>query len=210
MGLIGSIGSVTIGVLNGVFSKLTCKNTVQGINTLVKCATPLILDGVIKDVIHTTASIDTTDIDDLIKVKRAIATINDLDRREPNVNLVPFEIISLVNSITNEINKLLNEFGEDAIYVDELLITYFIRKFDVPKQYSRKVFEILSDNFTIENKTIRDAYNICDENYNFETYGGRIWKNNDDIDKDYIIKIYKQRMKEQSNDYGKKAKRFVK
>lgn len=211
MGLIDKISSVTIGVLNNMSNSMACKNTIHGINTLVKSATPVILDGVVKDVIHASSTkIDTEAINDLIRVKRAIAVFNDLDKREPHVNLVPFEIISLVNSITNEINKLLNEFGEDKICVDEFLITYFIRKFEVPKQYSRKVFEILTDNFAIENKTIRDAYNLYNDVFDFETFGAKLVNKNIDNIGDNIDKLYNNRMKEQAFDGGKKVRKFVK
>ena len=210
MGLIEKVAGVTISALNNVIGKVPCKNTIYGINTIVKSATPVILEGIVKDVIHTTKDIDMTSIDDLIRAKRTIAVLNELDYREPQVNLVPFEIISLVNSMTNEINKLLNEFGEDKICVDEMLITYFINKFNVPKQYAKKVFQILSDNFCVENRSIRDAYNIYSDVFEFETHGGEILNNNINIvNNSNIDKIFKEKIQNQSNDGGKKVKKFV-
>lgn len=211
MGLIDKIAGVTVNALNAVIGKVPCGNTIHGINTIVKSATPVILEGVVRDVIHTAAKdVDMTGVDELIRVKRTIAVLNELDQREPQVNLVPFEIISLVNSISNEINKLLNEFGEDKVYVDELLLTYFINKFNVPKSYAKKVFEILSDNFCIENRSMRDAYNLFDNVCKFETHGGKILNDNNEIlNNRNIEKLFKQRMQEQSNNGGKKVKNFV-
>lgn len=210
MGLIEKVAGVTISALNNVIGRVPCKNTINGINNIVKSATPVILEGVVRDVIHTAAKdIDMTGVDELIRVKRTIAVLNELDHREPQVNLVPFEIISLVNSISNEINKLLNEFGEDKIYVDELLLTYFINKFDVPKPYAKKVFEILSDNFCVENRSMRDAYNLFDSVCKFETHGGEILNDNIDIvNNSNINKIFKEKIQNQSNG-NKKVKKFV-
>ena len=211
MGLFEKVAGVTISALNNVIGKVPCKNTIYGINNIVKSATPVILEGVVRDVIHTAAKdIDMSGIDELIRAKRTIAILNELDHREPQVNLVPFEIISLVNSITNEINKLLNEFGEDKVYVDELLLSYFINKFNVPKQYAKKVFEILSDNFCVENRSMRDAYNLFDTVCKFETHGGEIL--HDDINivnNPSIDKLFKERIQNQSNGGNKKVKKFV-
>lgn len=210
MGIVEKVAGITISALNNVIGKVPCKNTISGINTIVKSATPVILEGIVKDVIHSTKNIDMTSVDDLIRAKRTIAVLNELDCREPQVNLVPFEIISLVNSITNEINKLLNEFGEDKVYVDEFLITYFINTFNVPKQYAKKVFQILSNNFCIENKSIRDAYHIYDDVFEFETHGGEILKDNINIaNNSNIDKIFKEKIQNQSNDGNKKVKKFV-
>lgn len=210
MGLIEKVAGVTISALNNVIGRVPCKNTIYGINNIVKSATPVILEGVVRDVIHTAAKdIDMTGVDELIRVKRTIAVLNELDHREPQVNLVPFEIISLVNSISNEINKLLNEFGEDKVYVDELLLTYFINKFNVPKPYAKKVFEILSDNFCVENRSMRDAYNLFDTVCKFETHGGEILNDNIDIvNNSNINKIFKDKIQNQSNG-NKKVKKFV-
>lgn len=211
MGLIEKVAGVTIRALNNVIGKVPCKNTIHGINTIVKSATPVILEGVVKDVIHAAAKdIDMTGVDELIRVKRTIAVLNELDHREPQVNLVPFEIISLVNSISNEINKLLNEFGEDKVYVDELLLTYFINKFNVPKPYAKKVFEILSDNFCVENRSMRDAYNLFDTVGKFETHGGELLNDNINIvNNPSIDELFKEKIQNQSNDKGKKVRQFV-
>lgn len=211
MGLFEKVASVTIGALNNVAGKIACKNTIYGLGNIVKTATPIILEGVVKDVIHNAAKdIDVTGVDELLRVKRTIAVLNELDQREPQVNLVPFELISLVNSISNEINKLLNEFGEDKVYVDELLLTYFINKFNVPKQYVKKVFEILSDNFCVENRSMRDAYNLFDTVCKFETHGGEILNNDINIaNNPSIDKLFKERIQNQSNDRGKKVRQFV-
>ena len=211
MGVFEKVASVTIGALNNVVGKVAYKNTLNSLGNIVKSATPIILEGVVKDVIHNAAKdIDVSGVDELLRVKRTIAVLNELDQREPQVNLVPFELISLVNSISNEINKLLNEFGEDRVYVDELLLTYFINKFNVPKQYSKKVFEILSDNFCIENRSMRDAYNLFDTVCKFETHGGEIL--NDDINianNPSIDKLFKEKIQSQSNDGNKKVRKFV-
>lgn len=211
MGLFEKVAGVTISALNNVVGKVAYKNTLYGLGNIVKSATPIILEGVVKDVIHNaTKDIDVTGVDELLRVKRTIAVLNELDQREPQVNLVPFELISLVNSISNEINKLLNEFGEDKVYVDELLLTYFINKFNVPKQYAKKVFEILSDNFCVENRSMRDAYNLFDTVCKFETHGGEIL--NDDINivnNPSIDKLFKERIQNQSNDKSKKVRQFV-
>lgn len=209
MSLINKIGGVAVGVLNSVTNKISCKNTISGINSVFKTATPLILNGVVKDVIHAaTIDVDMSDIDELIRIKRTIATLNELDNREPNVAIAPFEIVSLVNSISNEINKLLNEFGEDKVFVDEFLIHYFIRQFNVPKMYVNKIFDILCNNYCIENKSIRDAYNLFYNAEEFETCGAQILKEKD-VNVDAIEKIYRQKMKEQSQDCSKKVKQFV-
>ena len=211
MGLFEKVAGVTISALNNVVGKVAYKNTLYGLGNIVKSATPIILEGVVKDVIHNaTKDIDVTGVDELLRVKRTIAVLNELDQREPQVNLVPFELISLVNSISNEINKLHNEFGEDKVYVDELLLTYFINKFNVPKQYAKKVFEILSDNFCVENRSMRDAYNLFDTVCKFETHGGEIL--NDDINivnNPSIDKLFKERIQNQSNDKSKKVRQFV-
>lgn len=211
MGLFEKVAGVTISALNNVVGKVAYKNTLYGLGNIVKSATPIILKGVVKDVIHNAAKdIDVSGVDELLRVKRTIAVLNELDQREPQVNLVPFELISLVNSISNEINKLLNEFGEDKVYVDELLLTYFINKFNVPKQYAKKVFEILSDNFCVENRSMRDAYNLFDTVCKFETHGGEIL--NDDINivnNPSIDKLFKERIQNQSNDKSKKVRQFV-
>lgn len=211
MGLFEKVASVTIGALNNVVGKVAYKNTLHGLGSIVKSATPIILEGVVKDVIHSAAKdIDVTGVDELLRVKRTIAVLNELDQREPQVNLVPFELISLVNSISNEINKLLNEFGEDKVYVDELLLTYFINKFNVPKPYAKKVFEILSDNFCVENRSMRDAYNLFDTVCKFETYGGEILNDNINIaNNPSIDTLFKEKIQNQSNDKGKKVRQFV-
>ena len=211
MGLFEKVASVTIGALNNVVGKTAYKNTLQGLGNIVKSATPIILEGVVKDVIHNAAKdIDVTGADELLRVKRTIAVLNELDQREPQVNLVPFELISLVNSISNEINKLLNEFGEDKVYVDELLLTYFINKFNVPKAYAKKVFEILSDNFCVENRSMRDAYNLFDTVCKFETHGGEILNNDINIaNNPSIDELFKEKIQNQSNDKSKKVRQFV-
>ena len=211
MGLFEKVASVTIGALNNVVGKTAYKNTLHGLGNIVKSATPIILEGVVKDVIHNAAKdIDVTGADELLRVKRTIAVLNELDQREPQVNLVPFELISLVNSISNEINKLLNEFGEDKVYVDELLLTYFINKFNVPKAYAKKVFEILSDNFCVENRSMRDAYNLFDTVCKFETHGGEILNNDINIaNNPSIDELFKEKIQNQSNNKSKKVRQFV-
>lgn len=203
MGLVDKISRIAIGVLDNI----PYKKTISGINKIFKVATPLILNNVVENALHSsTEDINFSDIEKLMMVKRNIGILNDIDRSEPTVDLVSFELISLVNSITNEINKLLSKFGEENVYIDELLIYYFINKFKVPKIYANKVFDILCNEYAIENKSIRDAYSLfegSDEN-SFETNGGRILKYNE-VNDDLLYNLYKSRMMEQAKNHSKKV-----
>ena len=93
-----------------------------------------------------------------------------------DIDLVSYEIMNCVNSISNAINELIEELGENNVFIDELLIGYFIQKFNVPAKYVDKVYRILENSYAIENKCLRDGIKLNGtkiKKKDMETDGGK-------------------------------------
>lgn len=211
MGLIEKIGSTTIKCLNGVVGALTNENTLKAIEYTTKAAAPLIVKGV-KDILKTEYTPENDYISEL-SLKKQVALINDIDGAQ--VDLVPFEILNMVNTITKAINDLMDEVGEENVFIDELLIVYLINRFNVPPKYVDKVYRIIKDNYAIENKCIRDGLKISKKGFktkekDLETEGGKkIVESKKEFDPNTINTIFDERVMSKTQDSGKKIRKFV-
>lgn len=210
MGLSKMIGEKSISVLGGIINTLTSDTVLEALKCTAKLATPLIIKGV-RDIFNTNIPLDKNFTDGL-QTKRQVAVVNSV-MGEP-VDLIPFEILNSVNTITTAINELINEVGEENVFIDELLIAYFIQKFDVPAKYVDKVYRILENNYAIENKCIRDGVKINKfkvKKKDLETIGGKEvlkQKKEEDVDSRIIDKIFdKLVMDDVGND--KEVKKFI-
>lgn len=210
MGLSKMIGEKSISVLGGIINTLTSDTVLEALKCTAKLATPLIIKGV-RDIFNTNIPLDKNFTDGL-QTKRQVAVVNSV-MGEP-VDLIPFEILNSVNTITTAINELINEVGEENVFIDELLIAYFIQKFDVPAKYVDKVYRILENNYAIENKCIRDGVKINKfkvKKKDLETVGGKEvlkQKKEEDVDSRIIDKIFdKLVMDDMGND--KEVKKFI-
>lgn len=173
MGLVtGAFIGGIVKTIGAVASAVTSEPVVSAIKYTAKAATPLILKS-ISDSCHSDNKFN-YDIARDIETKEQVALMNKFMGNE--ICVVPYDILNAVNAISNAINKLLYDLGEDNAYVDEILITYFIQQFKVPQKYADVVFRILEDNYALENQCIRDGVKIINntaKKKNLETIGAK-------------------------------------
>lgn len=210
MGMMKRIGEISLKVISSVMGLIN-EPGIKAIEKTVIAAAPIIIKGV-KDIFNTDVKVN-DNIKEMIETKRSVGMLNDTLGYETDV--IPFEILNYVNTICNSINALLDELGEENVFIDELLIGYFIQKFNVPPKIVDKVERIIQDKYAIENLSIRDG-NIIIASKNpkkkdMKTPGGimKVDKKSD-IDNMVTNELYKKKMKqimEESND--KKIKEFI-
>lgn len=173
MSILGGLCSTLLTAIGGVTSAVASEGVVNAVKFAAKAATPIILSTVANE--YNTKMKYTTDLNELLETKRQVAAINtSLDQY---VDIVSFEIMNCVNNISYAINDLLNQLGEENVYVDKMLLMYFIDKFNVPTKYANKVLSILENNYMNENKTIRDGIKIVNgvnKKKELETTGGQL------------------------------------
>lgn len=211
MSLLRNVANTTIKCLNDVVGALTNDNTLKAIQYTAKAAAPLIVKGV-RDILKTDYIPENDYISEL-SFKKQVALINDIDGAQ--VDLAPFEILNTVNTITKAINDLMDEVGEENVFIDELLIVYLINRFNVPPKYVDKVYRILKDNYAIENKCIRDGLKISKKGFKLkenelETEGGKkIIESKKEVDPNVINTIFDERVISKTQNSSKKIKKFV-
>jgi hypothetical protein len=173
MSIIGGLCSTLLTAIGGVTSAVASEGVVTAVKFAAKAAAPIILSTVANE--YNTKMNYTTDLNELLETKRQVAAINtSLDQY---VDVVSFEIMNCVNNISYAINDLLNQLGEENVYVDKMLLMYFIDKFNVPTKYANKVLTILENNYMNENKSIRDGIKIVNgvnKKKELETTGGQL------------------------------------
>ena len=152
MGMMKKIGEISLNVLSSVISMIN-EPGIKAIEKTVITAAPIIIKGV-KDLFNTDMKIN-NDVKNIIETKRSVGMLNDTLGYETDV--ISYEILNYVNSICNAINKIMDELGEENVFIDELLIGYFIQKFNVPTKIVDKVERILQDKYAIENLSLRDG-----------------------------------------------------
>ena len=184
---------------------------IKAIEKTVITAAPIIIKGV-KDLFNTDMKIN-NDVKNIIETKRSVGMLNDTLGYETDV--ISYEILNYVNSICNAINKIMDELGEENVFIDELLIGYFIQKFNVPTKIVDKVERILQDKYAIENLSLRDGNVILTsknpKKKDMKTPGGvmKIDKNSK-LDNKVTNELYKKKLNQlvvESND--NKIKEFI-
>ena len=115
------IGEISLNVLSSVISMIN-EPGIKAIEKTVITAAPIIIKGV-KDLFNTDMKIN-NDVKNIIETKRSVGMLNDTLGYETDV--ISYEILNYVNSICNAINKIMDELGEENVFIDELLIGYFI------------------------------------------------------------------------------------
>ena len=173
MSIIGGLCSTLLTAIGGVTSAVASEGVVNAVKFAAKAATPIILSTVANE--YNTKMKYTTDLNELLETKRQVAAIN--TSLDEYVDVVSFEIMNCVNNISYAINDLLNQLGEENVYVDKMLLMYFIDKFNVPTKYANKVLSILENNYMNENKSIRDGIKIVNgvnKKKELETTGGQL------------------------------------
>ena len=171
--MIKKICNKTLNIIGNIIDNVSSEPLMSAIKYTVKAATPIIIKTV-RDLYSSDDSSYCTNITENMNTKRQVAVMNNM--MGDNVELIPFEILNCVNSITTAINELIDELGEENVFIDELLIGYFIQKFNIPAKYVDKVYRILENNYAIENKCIRDGLKINKFNVKkkeLETDGGK-------------------------------------
>lgn len=210
MGMIKKIGEISLNVLSSVISMIN-EPGIKAIEKTVITAAPIIIKGV-KDLFNTDMKIN-NDVKNIIETKRSVGMLNDTLGYETDV--ISYEILNYVNSICNAINKIMDELGEENVFIDELLIGYFIQKFNVPTKIVDKVERILQDKYAIENLSLRDGNVILTsknpKKKDMKTPGGvmKIDKNSK-LDNKVTNELYKKKMNQlvvESND--NKIKEFI-
>ena len=210
MGMMKKIGEISLDVISKVINSLN-EDNLKAIEKTVIIAAPLIIK-TINDVFNTDIKVN-DNTKKTIETKRSVSILNDTLGYESD--MISFEILNYVTSISNSINKIMNELGEENVFIDELLISYFIKKFNVPAEIVDKVYRILKDRYAIENLSLRDGTVITSFKHpkkkDMKTPGG-IMKidRNSDIDNKITNDIYKKKINkiaEELND--KKIKEFI-
>lgn len=210
MGMMKKIGEISLNVLSSVISMIN-EPGIKAIEKTVITAAPIIIKGV-KDLFNTDMKIN-NDVKNIIETKRSVGMLNDTLGYETDV--ISYEILNYVNSICNAINKIMDELGEENVFIDELLIAYFIQKFNVPTKIVDKVERILQDKYAIENLSLRDGNVILTsknpKKKDMKTPGGvmKIDKNSK-LDNKVTNELYKKKLNQlvvESND--NKIKEFI-
>lgn len=210
MGMMKKIGEISLNVLSSVISMIN-EPGIKAIEKTVITAAPIIIKGV-KDLFNTDMKIN-NDVKNIIETKRSVGMLNDTLGYETDV--ISYEILNYVNSICNAINKIMDELGEENVFIDELLIGYFIQKFNVPTKIVDKVERILQDKYAIENLSLRDGNVILTsknpKKKDMKTPGGvmKIDKNSK-LDNKVTNELYKKKLNQlvvESND--NKIKEFI-
>lgn len=210
MGMMKKIGEISLDVISKVINSLN-EDNLKAIEKTAIIAAPLIIK-TINDVFNTDIKVN-DNTKKTIETKRSVSILNDTLGYESD--MISFEILNYVTSISNSINKIMNELGEENVFIDELLISYFIKKFNVPVEIVDKVNRILKDRYAIENLSLRDGTVITSFKHpkkkDMKTPGG-IMKidRNSDIDNEITNDIYKKKINkiaEELND--KKIKEFI-
>lgn len=210
MGMMKKIGEISLNVLSSVISMIN-EPGIKAIEKTVITAAPIIIKGV-KDLFNTDMKIN-NDMKNIIETKRSVGMLNDTLGYETDV--ISYEILNYVNSICNAINKIMDELGEENVFIDELLIGYFIQKFNVPTKIVDKVERILQDKYAIENLSLRDGNVILTsknpKKKDMKTPGGvmKIDKNSK-LDNKVTNELYKKKLNQlvvESND--NKIKEFI-
>lgn len=210
MGMMKKIGEISLNVLSSVISMIN-EPGIKAIEKTVITAAPIIIKGV-KDLFNTDMKIS-NDVKNIIETKRSVGMLNDTLGYETDV--ISYEILNYVNSICNAINKIMDELGEENVFIDELLIGYFIQKFNVPTKIVDKVERILQDKYAIENLSLRDGNVILTsknpKKKDMKTPGGvmKIDKNSK-LDNKVTNELYKKKLNQlvvESND--NKIKEFI-
>jgi hypothetical protein len=169
MSLLNSFVNIVTGVIDTVSSS---EPLIGALKFTAKAVAPILLSN-----INDTYKSDIkyrTNISETIENKRQVGVMNGV--MGENIDLVSYEILNCVNSISNAINELIEELGENNVYIDELLISYFIQKFNVPQKYVDKVYRILENSYAIENKCLRDGIKLNNfkvKKKEMETDGGK-------------------------------------
>lgn len=169
MGLFKSFANIVTGVIDNVASS---EPLISALKFTAKAVTPIILSN-INDTYNSNIKYR-TNISETMDNKRQVGVMNGV--MGENIDLVSYEILNCVNSISNAINELVEELGENNVYIDELLISYFIQKFNVPQKYVDKVYRILENSYAIENKCLRDGIKLNNfkvKKKEMETDGGK-------------------------------------
>jgi len=194
MGIINSLCNKAIGVLSGVVDTVTSEPLMSAIKFTAKAVAPIILSTV-----NETYNSDIryrTNISENMENKRQVGVMNGVMGED--IDLVSYEILNCVSSISNAINELIDELGENNVFIDELLIGYFIQKFNVPAKYVDKVYRILENSYAIENKCLRDGVKLNNgkiKKKELETEGGKVilsQRKKGDIDEGVIDKAFNQ------------------
>ena len=210
MGMMKKIGEISLNVLSSVISMIN-EPGIKAIEKTVITAAPIIIKGV-KDLFNTDMKIN-NDVKNIIETKRSVGMLNDTLGYETDV--ISYEILNYVNRICNAINKIMDELGEENVFIDELLIGYFIQKFNVPTKIVDKVERILQDKYAIENLSLRDGNVILTsknpKKKDMKTPGGvmKIDKNSK-LDNKVTNELYKKKLNQlvvESND--NKIKEFI-
>ncbi len=159
-------------VVSGVVETVTSEPIVGALKFTAKAVTPLLMS-TINDTYKSNVTYK-TNISEAMDNKRQVGVMNRVMGED--IDLVSYEILSCVNSISNAINELIEELGENNVFIDELLIGYFIQKFNVPAKYVDKVYRILENSYAIENKCLRDGIKLNGtkiKKKDMETDGGK-------------------------------------
>ena len=159
-------------VVSGVVETVTSEPIVGALKFTAKAVTPLLMS-TINDTYKSNVTYK-TNISEAMDNKRQVGVMNRVMGED--IDLVSYEIMNCVNSISNAINELIEELGENNVFIDELLIGYFIQKFNVPAKYVDKVYRILENSYAIENKCLRDGIKLNGtkiKKKDMETDGGK-------------------------------------
>ena len=156
MGMLKKIGEISINTLSTIM-EMTKEPGMKAIEKTVITAAPLIIK-TIKNMMNDDTPMTDVNIKNDIDTKRSIGILNDTLGYETDT--ISYEIINYVNSISNSINKLLDELGEENVFIDELLLGYFIQKFNVPPSIVKKVERIIKNKYAIENLSLQDGNKI--------------------------------------------------
>ena len=146
MGMLKKIGEISINTLSTIM-EMTKEPGMKAIEKTVITAAPLIIK-TIKNMMNDDTPMTDVNIKNDIDTKRRVGVLNDTLGYETDT--VSYEIINYVNSISNSINNLL----------DELLLGYFIQKFNVPPKIVTKVERIIKNKYAIENLSLQDGNKI--------------------------------------------------
>lgn len=202
MGLFKSLCNIAMDAVTNVVDAVTSEPLLNALKFTAKAVTPIILSNV-NDTYNSNVSYK-TNINESMNNKRQVGVMNGVMGED--IDLVSYEILNCVNSISVAINELVEELGESNVYIDELLIGYFIQKFNVPTKYVDKVYRILETSYAIENKCLRDGLKLNNtkiKKKEMETDGGKEilkQRKHGDIDNIIVDKAFNQLILNNIND----------
>lgn len=202
MGLFKSLCNIAMDAVTNVVDAVTSEPLLNALKFTAKAVTPIILSSV-NDTYNSNVSYK-TNINESMNNKRQVGVMNGVMGED--IDLVSYEILNCVNSISVAINELVEELGESNVYIDELLIGYFIQKFNVPTKYVDKVYRILETSYAIENKCLRDGLKLNNtkiKKKEMETDGGKEilkQRKHGDIDNIIVDKAFNQLILNNIND----------